>query len=336
MYRNQTEIAFDTTQLIINRRGASVSINNGRFCVKQADQVMFAPVFQIKSIHLHPATHLSYEVISTAIENDIDLLFIDRKGFPIGRVWSNQFGSISSIRKNQLTFTAHKSAVAWVIDILGKKAQGHVAVLELLGMLLEREVQPTVEQIRKYADKIKACEISDDFSEVFAQLRGLEGSMARVYFEQLSKLLPTDYQFAKRSKHPALDAFNCLLNYAYGMLYGHCESALIHAGLDPFIGIMHRDEYNRPVLVYDFIEQFRHWADYVVCHLCLQEVVCEEFFEVEMGTYWLGLIGKRILIQSFNDYLGEKVQVNGLSRSRLTHLQLEAQQLASELKKFHS
>jgi CRISPR-associated protein Cas1 len=55
-----------------------------------------------------------------------------------------------------------------------------------------------------------------------------------------------------------------------------------------------------------------------------------------MGTYWLGSIGKRILIQSFNDYLGEKVQVNGLSRSRLTHLQLEAQQLASELKKFHS
>jgi CRISPR-associated protein Cas1 len=72
------------------------------------------------------------------------------------------------------------------------------------------------------------------------------------------------------------------------MLYGHCESALIHAGLDPFIGIMHRDEYNRPVLVYDFIEQFRHWADYVVCHLCLQEVVCEEFLRSRWVRIGLG------------------------------------------------
>jgi CRISPR-associated protein Cas1 len=205
LYRNQTEIAFDTTQLIINRRGASVSINNGRFCVKQADQVMFAPVFQIKSIHLHPATQLSYEVISTAIEHDIDFCLLIARAFRL--VVSGVISLVLfRVFVNQLTFTAHKSAVAWVIDILGKKAQGHVAVLELLGMLLEREVQPAVEQVRKYADKIKACEISDDFSEVFAQLRGLEGSMARVYFEQLSKLLPTDYQFAKRSKHPALDA----------------------------------------------------------------------------------------------------------------------------------
>lgn len=133
----------------------------------------------------------------------------------------------------------------------------------------------------------------------------------------------------------APDAFNCLLNYTYGMLYGHCESALIKAGIDPFVGVMHRDEYNRPVLVYDFIELFRAWADYVVCHLLVQEVVFDEFFDREPTAdgYWLNTTGKRILIQSFNDYLAEIVTVAGLSRSRLNHLTLEAQKLASMLKK---
>jgi CRISPR-associated protein Cas1 len=125
-----------------------------------------------------------------------------------------------------------------------------------------------------------------------------------------------------------------MLNYAYGMLYGMCESALLKVGIDPHIGIMHRDEYNRPVLVYDFIEQFRHWADYVVCHLCVQEVVDTDFFEVENQQFWLNQTGKRILIQSLNDYLNEVVVMEGLSRSRLNHIEFIAQKTATFLKTF--
>jgi CRISPR-associated protein Cas1 len=302
--------------------------------VKHAEQIMYVPIFQLRSIHIHPATKLSYEVIITAIEHNIDVLFVDRKGFPIGRVWSNKFGSISTIRKNQLEFSQSKDALVWITNLLAKKSDGQMAVLELLGMLKNVSVEDSIKQITKYQHKILQMAQQEDLSETFASLRGFEGSMGRVYFEQISSILPDEYKFKKRSKHPSLDGFNCLLNYTYGILYGHCESALIQAGLDPFIGVMHRDEYNRPVLVYDFIEPFRHWADYVVCHLCLQEVVSEDFFEVELGVFWLGHIGKRILIQSFNDYLSEKITIEGLSRTRLTHLELEAQRLAAFMKKY--
>jgi CRISPR-associated protein Cas1 len=117
------------------------------------------------------------------------------------------------------------------------------------------------------------------------------------------------------------------------MLYGLVESALIRAGLDPAVGVMHRDEYNRPVFTYDFIEPYRGWADYVVCHLCAQEVIFDEFFDrPPNGSWWLNASGKRILVQSFNDYLGEVVSLDGLSRSRLTHLDLDAQRVAARLK----
>ncbi len=282
---------------------------------------------------MHPATTLSYEVVETAIRQNTEILFVDRKGFPAGRVWSHHFGSVSTIRKNQLRFSESEQGVDWIRGVLVKKGQNQRLVLDLLSLITERSAEKPKEAIGRYVSKISDCPPGDR-SEMFASFRGWEGSMSRAYFEGLRSIVPEYYYFEKRSQRPALDMFNCLLNYSYGILYGLCESALIQAGIDPALGVMHRDEYNRPVLVYDFIETYRHWADYTVCYLCVQEVIFEEFFDVENGQYWLNTAGKRILIQSFNDYLNEIVPLEGVSRSRQNHLQLDAQRLASLLKKF--
>ena len=71
---------------------------------------------------------------------------------------------------------------------------------------------------------------------------------------------------------------------------------MIKAGIDPFLGLFHRDEYNRPVFVYDVIEIFRYWADITVINLCMQQVIFPEFFEDENGAKFLHNDGKRILI----------------------------------------
>lgn len=71
---------------------------------------------------LHTATNISHEVISVAIQHNTEILFIDRKGFPIGRVWSHHFGSISTIRKNQLAFAQSTTGIDWIRGILVKRA----------------------------------------------------------------------------------------------------------------------------------------------------------------------------------------------------------------------
>ena len=137
-------------------------------------------------------------------------------------------------------------------------------------------------------------------------------------------------KFEGRSQHPALDAFNCLLNYGYGILYGKIEGALIKAGIDPYVGVFHRDDYNRPVLVFDIIEIYRVWIDYVVINLANQHIINEDFFSIkEDGSYWLEALGKRILIQSVNDYFDEVVKIGALERSRANHINIYAQKLAT-------
>ena len=104
------------------------------------------------------------------------------------------------------------------------------------------------------------------------------------------------------------------------------------AGIDPYVGVMHRDEYNRPVLVFDAIENFRVWADFVVVNLCMQQIIFKEYFEIENNVYYLNSEGKRILIQSFNDYFDEVTGLKGVQRSRNQHLVIFAQKLATKIK----
>ena len=111
--------------------------------------------------------------------------------------------------------------------------------------------------------------------------------------------------------------------------------ALIKAGVDPYIGVMHRDDYNRPVLVYDVIELFRVWVDYVVFSLLCQNVISEEHYSYkDDGACWLEPLGRRVLIQSLNDYLDEVIEDKGTQRSRLTRISLYAQSLAQVFKKY--
>lgn len=151
----------------------------------------------------------------------------------------------------------------------------------------------------------------------------------------INEFIPEEYRFEKRTQHPATDVANAMLNYGYGLLYGKIESALIKAGIDPYIGVMHRDDYNRPVLVYDVIEIYRVWIDFVVVQLLSQRVITDEHYSVRSdGSYWMEALGRRILIQSVNDYLDEVIDVGGLSRSRLTQISLYAQRLAQKFKHY--
>lgn len=126
-----------------------------------------------------------------------------------------------------------------------------------------------------------------------------------------------------------------MLNYGYGLLYGKIEGALIKAGIDPYVGIFHRDDYNRPVLVYDIIELYRVWVDYVVYGLVFQDVITDDYYSVrEDGSYWLEGLGRRVIIQSINDYLEEVITQKGVSRSRITQIQLYTQSLAQMFKKY--
>ncbi len=323
-------------QLDITKRGGKLGVQDGRFRVSWSEAEEFFPAEQVRRIMLHPATALTHEAVKLAIQQEVEIMLIDGTGFPFARVWSPRFGSISTIRKNQVHFAVAPEALTWIKGELIAKLENQTVLLSLLqpeDPTLLPTLQASGAKIEDYRQRVEAIE-AESLAEAAPTLRGLEGNSSRIYFQAISQALPEVYQFEGRSRRPAQDMFNALLNYAYGMLYGLIEGVLIKVGLDPYLGIFHRDDYGRPVLVYDMIERYRLWAEYVVVFLCMDRAVFIEYFDLRDEGFWLNRDGKRLLIHSVNDYLHEVVEIGSLARSRLVHLELRAQAFAQELKQF--
>jgi len=324
-------------QLVLNTFGTSLQKENNNFLVIHKDGKQRLHPDGLKSIIISKGASITSDAALLAVENEIEVLFVDGTGNPQGRLWSVKYGSVSTIRRQQLDFTFSKAAIDWIKNMLSQKIDNQIALLlslETEDAANETRINTVINKLNDYKTKIATVE-GEVISDVAPSLRGWEGTASRHYFDILARFVPEAYRFEKRTQHPATDVFNCLLNYGYGILYGKIEGALIKAGIDPYVGIFHRDDYNRPVLVFDVIEKFRVWIDYLVMGLITQNVIDEDCYSVKPdGSFWLEALGKRILIQSVNDYFDEVIKMNGLDRSRDTHINLFAQNLAQTFLSF--
>ncbi len=319
--------------IVLNSFGASIRQEDGLFAITTSAGKETLHPRDVRSITISKGARISSDAVLLAISHEIDVLFVDGVGRPQGRVWSVKYGSISDIRRCQVEFMYSGKAIEWVKALLVEKMNNQTAMLLSLRTVADeavgRRVASAINSIEDYKNKLRRAE-GESLSDLAPSIRGWEGAASRKYFQAVSECLSETWRFKERAQHPATDPFNALLNYGYGILYGKVEGALIKAGIDPYMGVFHRDDYNRPALVFDIIEKYRIWADYVAIHLARQDALTEECFRTEPnGAYLLDGLGKRILIQSMNDYLAEVVRLGGLERTRGEHIQQYAYKLAN-------
>ena len=137
---------------------------------------------------------------------------------------------------------------------------------------------------------------------------GLEGGAGRTYFRCLGQLVPETFCFTGRSRQPAVDEFNAMLNYSYGVLYSLVEKACVLAGLDPFVGFLHTDNYNKKSLVFDMIEPFRILGDRATLLLFTGRRVQKDYFEAVPGGLALNQTGRAFFISELNERLDKTIR----------------------------
>lgn len=324
--------------VVLNTFGTYLAIRNKNFVVIHADGKQTLEPTKIKTISISKGAQISSDAALLAIENNIDVLFTNSLGKPVGRIWSNKFGSITTIRRKQLDFTLSKQAIDWIKEIISEKMNNQIALLltfDIQDSETQNSINRAINRINDYKKKVAKIE-GENIADVAKSLRGWEGAASKNYFSGLNLNLPEQYQFKNRSQHPAMDIFNALLNYGYGMLYGKIEAELIRAGIDPYVGVMHREDYNRPVLTFDVIEKYRVWIDYVVVNLLLHSAIDEDSYQKKNdGSVWLEGLSKRILIQSVNDYLEEKILTGNKRIARSEIMKIYCQKLAKKFMFFN-
>lgn len=325
-------------QLIINTYGTYVHVKDELFEVTltkdgEKEKHHFASQ-KVTSILMSKGAAISTDAVILAMKNNIDIIVFERDGMPVGRFWHSKPGSTSKIRKQQLEASLNEKGVFWIKNWLTGKLDNQIELLKrfknhrpVTADLIQEKIDAITTLKTKMKD-VKGAKID----EMDDALRGFEGTAGRIYFQILSSLLNERYQFEGRSFRPAKDPFNAFVNYSYGVLYSRVEKVLVIAGLDPYVGFMHRDDYNMKSMVFDFIEPYRTYADEVVFKLFSAKKVNDSHTDVITNGVSLNAEGKNLLLQSLMQFLDEeKIRYNGRNQTRMNAMQMDAHQFANKL-----
>lgn len=149
-------------------------------------------------------------------------------------------------------------------------------------------------------------------SETLESLRGLEGEAASVYFSTIDEMILNNksvFFFNSRSRRPPLDRMNAMLSFVYAMLANDCASALESAGLDSYVGFLHRDRPGRSSLALDLMEELRPcFADRFVISLINNRAVKGDDFENrENGTVIMTDSGRKTIIKAWQERKREQI-----------------------------
>lgn len=328
-------------QLHLNTYGAYLHVKDAMFDIrrKQPDgawaSASAVAAHKVKSIWLAPGTALSSDAVGLALRHNIDIVFLENNGHPLGRVWHSRLGSTTRIRKCQLEASLDQRAMQWTCTWLAQKLEnqaGFIRDLKKHRAQYHNYLTEKIDKIDALRQAILTMQTGMLDETAIGTVHGLEGTAGRLYFETLSYVLPPAWQFNGRSSRPAQDVFNAFLNYAYGVLYARVEKSLMLAGLDPYVGFLHRDDYNYKSLVYDFIEPYRQWADKVVFTLFSGKKVNQSHTTAITGGCTMNPEGKKLLMESYNEYLeNDPIRYKGRNRTRATILLLDAHRFAQEL-----
>ncbi|MBY5959780.1 CRISPR-associated endonuclease Cas1 [Membranicola marinus] len=322
-------------EIILDSYGTFVQMKNKMLFIKPKDKEnIYVPLDKIDTMVVFPGVRITSDVLFSLMHHQVDVVLQTRKGSVKGRVWNNRFGSIANIRKNQLKLAKKEIACRWVIEMITRKIYNQ----KNLTSVLYQQHLDQADHPGKTLQKIEGCLNKMDLLPVHSmpviesELRNLEARAAQYYWSWIKSLIPRIYQFPGRVTRQSSDPVNSMLSYGYAMLYHKIESAVIKAGLDPQIGWFHKNQYNKPVLVYDLIEPYRVWVDQVVVGLCTELTVPKALFKFKDGSCEMTRPARKILSVSINKFLDQSTKHKGKRYKRGYLFFLEARSLASKVK----
>lgn len=319
-------------QIVLNSRGASLRKKQNRFVMRSDDGQSEVSVDKVSRILVATSVTMTSDAVKLAIDNNIDIVFLDHFGTPYGRVWHCKLGSTNLIRRRQLEASMGEAGLILARTWAFEKMDHQMRYLrELSKSRPEKKgrINEDVQKMELLAEEMRAG--SGATADNRARIMGIEGASSRIYFSALSSLMPRNWKFSGRSRDPAADAFNCMLNYAYGVLYSMVERTVVIAGLDPYVGFLHADNYNKKSFVFDLIERYRTYADQAVVPLFTRRMIKDKMFDKVPNGLTLNAEGKATLLQSLNQTFEREVKYRGREIKIRNTMQLYCHNLANDL-----
>ena len=182
-------------EITVNTYGAYLHVKEEMFEIRIKDaeapngvRTEQRAAHKVRSIILSTGTMLSADAVKLAIKNNIDIVFVESDGFPLGRVWHTKLGSTTKIRKRQLEVSLNTEGVVWVKTWVSQKVENQLDFIKDLKKHRAQHADFLNDKIQRLEALIVSIGNLDgkNVAEIADILRGYEGTAGRLYFETLS------------------------------------------------------------------------------------------------------------------------------------------------------
>lgn len=184
---------------------------------------------------------LSHQLIVALQGNNVAIISCDAQHLPHGLMLPMAGHVEHSERlKHQINISEPLRKQLWKQTVEAKISQQ---------MLLLKKLKKNFEPMTDYLNNVKSGDSTN-----------MEGIAAQYYWKQL---------FENFSREREGEAPNNFLNFGYAILRSIVARALVSSGLNPTIGIFHRNKYNAYCLADDIMEPYRPYIDEIVVNLMM-------------------------------------------------------------------
>lgn len=213
-------------------------------------------------------TVVTLRLLSSLSKYNIALVVCDNEHLPTG-IYHAQNGHFRAYKKlqAQMTWTKEQKDRLWQI-VTYYKINNQQDVLSMF----EKNIE-AIQLLSEYKESIELGDVTNR-----------EGHAAKVYFNEL---------FGKsfsRETQKETDVINAGLNYGYAIMRAQLARIVSGYGLNPLLGIFHKNEYNQFNLVDDLMEPFRQIVDIWV----YQKLREQDYLKYEYRLGLTALLNARI------------------------------------------
>ena len=298
--------------LIVQSQRARISKDGETLKISEEDigetQVRF---IDISDVALFGNVSITTPALTALLEREIPVTFHSHSGWFRGMAHGVGHRNVE-VRTAQYRMSFDEAAcLRFAKELIAAKIANQRTILR-------RNWRGPPEERQAVLDRLTAARKSAEGAGSAAQLLGIEGDAASVYFRALAGLFrpPADrreagelapFRFESRNRRPPTDPVNAMLSLAYAMLTRHLTIVLASVGLDPYRGFYHAPRYGRPALALDIMEPFRPIiADSVVLSVVNTGEIGPDDFVVAITGTALTQAGRRRFVEAVERRLSQE------------------------------
>jgi len=251
----------DLRPLYLNTQGLRVGKSGFVLKVQEKDKlVQEVRVGEICQLNLMGNIQLSTQAVQALCEAEVPIAYFSMGGWFYGVTHGLGVKNIYLRREQFRLADMHGFCLRLARALVAGKIRNQRTLLQ------RNHIEPPATAL----SFLKSMQREAEAAEAMESLLGIEGSAARVYFQQFSGMIKLDepsesrtgppeftFDFNQRNRRPPRDPVNALLSLAYSMLAKDLTIVCHTVGFDPFLGYYHQPRFGRAALALDLMEPFR-------------------------------------------------------------------------------